>query len=61
MITAIWLRQLDGKAQVLVEINKKWRMVIEETCDSPFSHIAEVVDDGSRWPIDLVTEDCGRP
>ena len=45
-ITALWLRNLNGKAQVLAENNgkhgRKWFLVMEESLDSAFSHIAEV-------------------
>jgi hypothetical protein len=55
-ITAIWLRRIGDKAQVLAEIDGKWRQVIEESLDGSFSHIAEVVDDGTRWPVDPITD-----
>lgn len=55
-ITGIWLRRIGDKAQVLIEINGKWRLVVEEYCDASFSHIAECVDNGDRWPLDKLTE-----
>lgn len=53
-ITAIWLRRIGDKVQVLVEIEKVWRLAIEE-CDGSFSHIAEHTNP-ERWPVDTVTE-----
>jgi hypothetical protein len=42
VITAIWLRRSDkDHAEVLVEIDGKWKTVICENLDGPFSHIAE--------------------
>lgn len=44
-IMALWLRNIGGKAQVLAEINgnpRRWFLVMEESLDSAFSHIAEV-------------------
>ena len=45
-ILAMWLRNQGGKAQVLVETEgkrgRKWFLVMEESLQGPFSHIAEV-------------------
>jgi len=45
-ITALWLRNIGGKAQVLAESKgkhgRKWFLIMEESLDSAFSHIAEV-------------------
>jgi hypothetical protein len=46
-ITALWLRNIGGKAQVLVEVKTPkrgvgWYLVLEESLNGPFSHIAEV-------------------
>jgi len=40
-ITAIWLRRIKSKVEVLAEINNKFYMVIRENIDANFSHIAE--------------------
>lgn len=53
-VTAVWLRRLGNEAQVLLEINDEWRLVIQEYYDGNFSHIAECHDDGSRWPPDPI-------
>ena len=45
-ILALWLRNIDGKAQVLAETDgkhgRRWFLVIEESLTGAFSHIAEV-------------------
>ena len=54
MDNAIWLRRIGDKVQVLVEIDNRWYMAIEEHVDGSFSHIAEpggAID----WPLDPVT------
>jgi len=43
--TAIWLRSMggehNGRVEVLVEIDGKWRKAIVESINGSFSHIAE--------------------
>jgi hypothetical protein len=52
--TAIWLRRIGDKVQMLAEIDGKWRLAAEECFDGPFSHIAE--GNGSDgWQLDPVT------
>ena len=41
-ITGLWLRRLGDHVHALVEVDGKWRHVITEHFDGPFSHIAEV-------------------
>jgi hypothetical protein len=40
-ITGVWLRRIGDEAQVLVEIDGKWRMCVTEPLDGNFSHIVE--------------------
>jgi hypothetical protein len=41
-ISALWLRKISGKAQMLAEINGKWLLIWEEPLDGgPFSAICE--------------------
>ena len=41
-VTALWLRKMSGKAQMLAEINGKWYLIWEELLDGgPFSAICE--------------------
>jgi hypothetical protein len=40
-VEAIWVRRIGEKVQVLFESLGKWRLVIEESADGSFSHIAE--------------------
>ena len=67
-ITALWLRRSpDDYAEVLVEIDGKWRLAISEQADGLFSHIAEARGH-YLWPPDPLDErdepgqvyDCGR-
>lgn len=53
-ITAVWLRRIGDEAQVLLEIDGQWRLVIQEYWDGSYSHIAEAVSP-NRWPPDPVT------
>lgn len=53
-ITAIWLRRIGDKAQVLVEGDCGWVLAIEEYADASFSHIAEG-NAAYSWPMDQVT------
>ena len=45
-ILALWLRNINGHAQVLAETDgkhgRKWFLVMEESLGSAFSHIAEM-------------------
>jgi len=57
--TAVWLRDAgNGSAEVLVEIDGKWRVAICEfigKTDNTFSHIAE--GNGEyKWPEDALTK-----
>lgn len=55
MITAIWLRSVDGKAQMLAEIDRVWYLMAEEILDGgPFSHIVERTGFAGK-PVDRVT------
>jgi hypothetical protein len=40
-VTAIWLRRIGGHAEVLVETDDQWYMVIKEPINMSFSHIEE--------------------
>lgn len=42
-ISAVWLRQTNNNAEVLVEIDNKWYLIIQEHNPDgpPFSHIKE--------------------
>jgi len=53
-VTAVWLRHLGDQAQVLVEVNGQWRLIIEEFHEGPFSHIAEARSFRAR-PVDPVS------
>ena len=52
-ISAIWLRRVGDHAIVAVEIDGKWRDVITEFIDCPFSHIAEAsrIRDAKETPL----------
>jgi hypothetical protein len=40
-ITGVWLRRRGDDAEVLVEVDGVWRLVIAEYYDGAFSHITE--------------------
>lgn len=42
-VNGVWLRFIEGKAQVLAEVEGKWRLLMEESLDGnpTFSHIYE--------------------
>lgn len=51
-VTAIWLRGSgENKVQVLVEINDKWHIAIEEHIDTTFSNVI---------PVSYIAEGNGR-
>lgn len=54
-VTAVWLRRIGDRVQVLVEGERGWVLAIEEHADAPFSHIAEG-NGAYRWPLDPVTD-----
>ena len=63
-ITGLWLRNLGGKAQVLAEVitskhGRRWYLVLEESLDGAFSHIAEVggILDSQLDPLTASTPD----
>jgi hypothetical protein len=43
LVEGIWLRFIEGKVQVLAEVEGKWRLLMEESLDGnpTFSHIYE--------------------
>lgn len=40
-INGLWLRRIGDQVQVLVQINGRWRIVMEEQFDSEFSRVVE--------------------
>jgi len=40
-VEGIWLRRIGDWVEVLVEIDRKWKTIIREHYDGPFSHICE--------------------
>ena len=58
-VSAVWLRRIGDRAQVLVEMGGVWRVVIEEHADGSYSHIAEARSFADR-PVDPVTTNGGR-
>ena len=40
-ISGVWLRRIGDHAEVLVEVDGRWRLVITELTDGYYSHIAE--------------------
>jgi len=40
-VEGIWLRRIGDWVEVLVEIDRKWKTIIREHFDGPFSHICE--------------------
>ena len=60
-VTAIWLRRIGSKVQVLAEIEKRgWCLVIEEHAVGAFSHIAEGTG-AENWPEHAVTNSGQEP
>lgn len=53
-VTAVWLRHIGNEAQVLVEIDGQWRLIISEYDEGPYSHIAEARGFRTR-PLDRIT------
>jgi len=61
-VTGVWLRAIGGKAQVLAEVDKKFRLLMEYPLDGnpTFSHICETsgiisapVDPLHRYELDM--------
>ena len=57
LISGVWLRFIEGKVQVLAEVEGKWRMLMEESLEGnpTFSHIYEPLGVRSA-PVDLLME-----
>ena len=57
LVNGVWLRFLEGKAQVLAEVEGKWRLLMEESLDGnpTFSHIYEPLGIRSA-PVDPLME-----
>jgi DNA-directed RNA polymerase subunit RPC12/RpoP len=56
-VQGIWLRYIEGKAQVLAEVSGKWRLLMEESLtdgNPTFSHICEPSGISSS-PLDPLT------
>lgn len=41
VVEGVWLRRIGNWVEVLVEIERKWKTIIREHFDGPFSHICE--------------------
>lgn len=41
-VTAVWIRKMMDKVQVLIETDGEWRMISEQHVDGVFSHTSEV-------------------
>ena len=52
-VTGAWLRRIGVEAQLLLEIDGEWRLIVAEHVDGPFSHIAEARGFADR-PLDRV-------
>lgn len=40
-VTGIWIRNIEGHCELLIEKNGKWYLLCKEPLDNPFSHICE--------------------
>lgn len=52
-ISAIWLRRVGDRVEVLAEVNGQWRVAISEHAEGAFSHIAEI-GGMAAWPVDAL-------
>lgn len=52
-VTGAWLRRIGIEAQLLLEIDGQWRLIVAEPVDGPFSHITEARAFADR-PLDRV-------
>ena len=57
LVDGVWLRFIEGKAQVLAEVEGKWRLLMEESLDGnpTFSHVYEPLGIRSA-PVDPLME-----
>jgi hypothetical protein len=59
-VTALWLRKIDGNAQMLAEIDGEWRLIWEEALDGgPFSAICEARGFRGK-PLDKISHGPAR-
>jgi hypothetical protein len=54
-VTGTWLRIMDGRAQLLLEIDGRWRLINDESDGVPVSHITNPGGIRER-PLDPWTE-----
>lgn len=57
VVSAVWLRRIGDKAQILAEVGGVWRILVEEYLDSNFSHIVEARAIEFAKPDPLMTEE----